>query len=78
MAARRKAGTDVSLKAFHVFFIILSTMMSAGCGLWAAREYATTKEGWLLGFAGVCTAATLACLGYGAWFIRSKKHLSYI
>lgn len=68
----------MSLKAFHVFFILMAVLCGAFSGAWAVREYLTTHEGWLVVMAATCFIMTLATAIYGIWFLRSKKHLSYL
>ena len=29
----------MSLKAFHVFFVVLSIVMALGCGVWLVRRF---------------------------------------
>lgn len=68
----------MSLKAFHVFFILMAVLCGAFSGAWAVREYGATHDAGLLVMAIVCFVMTAATLIYGVWFLRTKKHLSYI
>ena len=34
----------MSLKAFHIFFIALATLMSLACGVWALKAYGALIE----------------------------------
>lgn len=67
----------MGLKAFHVFFIVASTLLCVGFGLWAVAAYlAQGRAGWLvLGVASFIGAAVLVC--YGLWFLRKLKDVSY-
>ncbi|MFQ5413068.1 MAG: hypothetical protein ACE5E6_01280 [Phycisphaerae bacterium] len=67
----------MSLKAFHIVFVTLSTMLAAGFGVWALRRaaergpvYTAIGVGALL-FGG-------AMVLYGRWFLRKLKHASYL
>lgn len=68
----------MSLKAFHVVFVVLSTVLAVGFGLWAIRDYRATGEvaSMVLGVLSLCCAGAL--LVYGRWFLRKLKHVSYL
>jgi len=67
----------VSLKAFHVAFIVLSTTLSLGFGLWAFdRLDPDSGLRLLFGIGGLLTAAGL--LAYGGWFLRKMQDVSYL
>lgn len=63
----------MSLKGFHVLFIVLSIVLAFGFGLWALRAYSADGTGANLGMglASLTTGATL--VGYGIWFIRKIR-----
>ncbi len=57
----------MSLKAFHLFFIALSILLSAGCSVWAFLN------GVEVGF-GIATALTAVTLViYGCFFVKKSK-----
>jgi hypothetical protein len=68
----------MSLKAFHVFFVVVSTLLALGFGVWSVSEYARTGNGGTLalGIAGFVAAAAL--VWYGIWFLRKLKGVSYL
>ena len=68
----------MSLKAFHIFFIVLSTALAVGFGVWATRDFAQSGSGvhLALGVASFIVSVLLAC--YGVWFLRKLKHVSYL
>jgi hypothetical protein len=68
----------MSLKAFHIVFIVMSTVLSLGFGAWAlTRNLAGGSSMYLLVAAGaVAAAAGLAV--YGIWFLRKLRHVSYL
>ncbi len=68
----------MSLKAFHVFFVIVSVLCALGFGAWAVADYARTGRGsaLLLGILGFASAVAL--IWYGLWFLRKLKNVSYL
>ncbi len=68
----------MSLKAFHVFFVIVSVLCALGFGAWSITEYLRTGKGsvLLLGILGFAAAAAL--VWYGLWFLRKLKNVSYL
>ncbi len=68
----------MSLKAFHIVFIVLSMALAIGFGVWATRDFAQSGS-WVhlsLGVASFIGSVVLAC--YGVWFLRKLKHVSYL
>ncbi len=68
----------MSLKAFHIFFIVVSTALCLGFGVWATQDFARTGS-WVqlaLGVGSFVGSILLAC--YGVWFLRKLKHVSYL
>jgi hypothetical protein len=63
----------MSLKSFHVFFILLAVLSSMGFALWVfTRGGAELASG--LGMMGVFSAAMgCALAGYGVWFVLKKS-----
>lgn len=68
----------MSLKAFHVVFVVLSVLCALGFGAWSIAEYLRTGSGGTLalGIAGFVAAAAL--VWYGFWFLRKLKGVSYL
>lgn len=62
----------MSLRAFHILFIILAITLTAGFGLWALRQDAAW--GSPFGFVSLVFAAVLVI--YLVWFIRKIKSVS--
>ena len=58
----------MSLRAFHLFFILLSVVLSAGCSWWAFNSNA----GALLGLGFALISISLAVHGY-FFFKKSQK-----
>ncbi len=68
----------MSLKAFHIAFIVLSTALAVGLGVWATRDFAQTGS-WVhlsLGVGSFIGSGVL--VWYGVWFLRKLKHVSYL
>ena len=68
----------MSLKAFHIFFVVVSTVFALAFGAWAVSNYRTTGDfGSLIwGIASLLGAVVL--VGYGRWFLRKLKKESYL
>jgi len=68
----------MSLKAFHILFITVSTLMCFGVAGWSLRQFALFGgAGWLafgIG-AALCGAGLLI---YGRYFLKKLKHISYL
>jgi hypothetical protein len=66
----------VNLKAFHVLFIVASTLLAGGLGVWCLREHAAAGNGAgaLVG-ALLSFAAAAGLVAYAAWFLRKVKGL---
>ena len=68
----------MSLKAFHIFFIVMSIAIAVGFGVWATLDFAQSGS-WVhlsLGMGSFVASVLLAF--YGAWFLRKLKHVSYL
>lgn len=68
----------MSLKFFHVLFIVLATLLSAGFAVWSFRQVAAGAGGLyvLLGILGIVVAVALVI--YGRWFLKKTKDVSYL
>ena len=65
----------MTLKAFHVLFVLLSTLMSLLFGVWSL---ARSSETVFLMLGGLSLAMAVALLIYGGWFLRKMKDVSYL
>lgn len=64
----------MSLKHFHVIFIVISVLLFIGVALWALVY--TTETGIAVTAMGVGSAAIAVFLfGYGIYFIRKSRHI---
>ena len=68
----------MSLKAFHVFFVIVSVLCALGFGAWSIAAYQRTGQGGTLALGLLGFAAAAALIWYGLWFLRKLKGVSYL
>ena len=68
----------MSLKGFHIVFIIFSTLLALGIGAWCI--WVNLVEGAPVYLAGaICSfVAAVALMVYGVWFYRKMKRLGII
>ena len=68
----------MSLKAFHIVFIIFSTLLALGTGVWCL--WVNLVEGAPIYVAGAVTSFVVAIvlMVYGVWFYRKMKRLRII
>ena len=68
----------MSLKAFHIVFIIFSTLLALGIGAWCV--WVDLVEGAPIYLAGaICSfVVAVALVVYGVWFYRKMKRLRII
>ena len=68
----------MSLKAFHIFFIILSTLLAVAFGVWAVKDFGRSGS-WVHLALGVGSfIMSVMLVWYGVWFLRKLKHVSYL
>ena len=68
----------MSLKAFHIVFVVASILLAFFCGIWLLHEYASTHNSSELavGILFLLAGAGLVC--YGKSVLRKLKHISYL
>ena len=68
----------MSLKGFHIVFIIFSTLLALGVGLWCV--WVDLVEGAPIYLAGAIASfvVAIALMVYGFWFYRKMKRLRLI
>jgi uncharacterized membrane protein SirB2 len=59
----------MSLKVFHIIFILVSIALAAFCAAWAFANHAAP----LFGYGAV--VAGVIMLIYGVWFLRKARHI---
>ena len=68
----------MSLKAFHIFFIVVSILCCLGFGFWAVLDHLVSGSGVNLALGVVSLAGSGALVWYGCWFLRKLKGVSYL
>jgi len=68
----------MSLKAFHVVFIVLSLILSVGMAIYS---FSQISEGgspmyWVFGIG--ASVGSVALLVYGKYFLKKLRHISYL
>ena len=66
----------MSLRAFHLFFIAVSTMLAAFVAAWAAQQYQISHGGTYAVAAVASLAMGVGMAIYGAMFQRKTRRLS--
>ncbi len=70
----------MSLKAFHIVFIVASILLSFGVGVWGLVEYYGRHSGnnfdLVLGFGSLLGGVALIC--YGVSVLKKLRHISYL
>jgi hypothetical protein len=68
----------MSLKAFHIVFIVFSTLLAIGTGAWCV--WIDLFEGAPIYLAGAIAsfAAAIVLIIYGVWFYKKMKRLRII
>jgi hypothetical protein len=68
----------VSLKAFHIFFIVVSTALCVGFGVWATQDYDRSGNSVHLALGVGSFVGSILLTSYGVWFLRKLKGVSYL
>ena len=63
----------MSLKVFHIGFIMVSTGLAVGFGIWAIRDYNAKGEATSLVIGIGSLIGAVALVTYGVWFIKKLK-----
>ncbi|MCH7924522.1 MAG: hypothetical protein IIC51_03200 [Planctomycetes bacterium] len=68
----------MSLKAFHIVFVLVSTLLAGGFGAWSIREFRSDGSISTLVIGISSLFACVALIVYGRWFLRKLKGISYL
>jgi len=68
----------MSLKAFHIVFIIASILLAFGFAAWALVNYAKAGERSLLWYGVGSAAAGITLVGYFAYVLKKLRNVSYL
>lgn len=66
----------MSLKVFHAVFVVVSTLLSVGVGVWAIRECLRTGEAGAAIFGGLSLICGAALLFYMRWVMRKLNKIT--
>jgi hypothetical protein len=64
----------MSLKAFHVFFIVVSIVFAAGFGVWGLREHSLGHNGRHLALGIISLLVGAALVAYLVSFVRKLRN----
>ena len=68
----------MSLKAFHLFFVFIATVLCAGFGGWSIGEYRAFGNTTYLYLAIGSMVVTVALVIYFPWCVKKLKEMSYL
>ena len=68
----------MSLKGFHIVFIMFSTLLALGCGAWCIWVNLVAGAPVYLAGAVASFIVAVALIIYGVWFYRKMKRLGII
>lgn len=68
----------MSLKAFHIVFVVISTMLTLSFGAWSIREFRAAGDMAFLVSGVFSFVLTVALLIYGRWFLRKLQGIGYL
>lgn len=69
---------NMSLKAFHIFFIALATIVTFLFGTWLLITVEAGEAFMRFVFGGLAYVAGLLLLLYARYFLRKFRHLSFM
>jgi hypothetical protein len=65
----------MSLKAFHILFIVISVVLTAGFGLWAVRNYGQTRDALIFALGAGSFVASVLLAVYLVWFVAKTRKM---
>ena len=68
----------MSLKAFHIVFIVVSVLLAFGIGVWGVYYHLTIGNVWYLVMGLGCFIIGVALVVYGINFLHKLKHIGYL
>jgi hypothetical protein len=68
----------MSLKAFHIVFIIASILLTLGVGAWCLNNFLSGGGRADLAGAIVCLVAAIGLFIYGRYFLKKLKKITYL
>ena len=68
----------MSLKAFHVFFIVASGVLALWFGVWCFDYYGETEQRLYLVGSGLCVSVFVGLGFYMVWFLKKLKQIPFL
>jgi len=68
----------MSLKAFHIVFITISTLLSGVFALWCVREFSHSRGFGAGAGAAIGALSVVGLLVYGVRFLRRARDVGYL
>ena len=68
----------MSLKAFHVVFVVASILLAFFFGGWLLDDYQATRQVAELVVGILCVLGGIGLICYGKAILRKLKHISYL
>ena len=68
----------MSLKAFHIVFIVASILLAFGFAAWAFANCGEEGRGGLLAYGIGASAAGAALVGYAIYVLKKLRNVSYL
>jgi hypothetical protein len=69
----------MSLKAFHIIFITVSTLLAFGFGVWSLTNYFSAEGAALdLVLGAASLVAGVGLIIYGRYFLKKLKNVGYL
>jgi hypothetical protein len=68
----------MSLKAFHIVFVVASILLAFFFGVWLLHDYSASGQTAELVFGILSILAGLGLIVYGKSILRKLKHISYL
>lgn len=66
----------MSLKAFHIFFVVVTVLTSGALGAWSWGQYQTKATPTYLALSVGCGVLVVVMLAYGVWFLKKIRQLN--
>jgi len=68
----------VSLKAFHIVFVTLSSIFALGFGVWAIGDYNKTGDVASMVIGILSLVGAISMVVYGRWFWKKLSGISWL
>ena len=65
----------MSLKALHICFIVLSILLAIGFGVWAVRNFESSRNVTTLALGVGSLVGSILLMGYLFWFVSKMKRV---